>query len=47
MGRGGLGVAPQQAEMGVVRWMCGIGLQYGVPGGGLRERLGLGDVFVL
>jgi len=34
-------VALQQVEMRIVRWMCGIKLQDGIPGKGLRERLGL------
>jgi len=36
-------VALQQAEMTVVRWMCGVKLQDRVPSKGLRERLGLDD----
>jgi len=31
-------VAFQQAEMRMVRWMCGIKLQERVPSKGLRER---------
>jgi len=34
-------VAVQQAEMRMVRWMCGMKLQGRVPSEGLRERLGL------
>jgi len=30
--------------MGVVRWMCGVGLKDGLPGGELRERLGVDDM---
>jgi len=33
-------VALLQAEMRMVRWMCGIALQDRVPSKGLRERLG-------
>jgi len=32
-------VAHQQAEMRMVRWMCGVKLQDRVPSKGLRERL--------
>ena len=39
-------VALQQAEMRMVRWMCGMKLQDRVPSKGLRERLGL-DVIML
>jgi len=28
----------------MVGWMCGVGLQDGVPSGGLRDRLGLDDM---
>ena len=31
-------VALQQAEMTIVRWMCGIKLQDRVPSKGMRER---------
>jgi len=34
-------VALQQAEMRMVRWMCGVKLQDIVPSKGSRERLGL------
>jgi len=34
-------VALQQAEMRMVRWMCGVKRQDRVPSKGLRERLGL------
>jgi len=37
-------VALQQAEMRIVRWMCGVKLQDRSPSNGLRERLGLDDV---
>jgi len=37
-------VALQRAGMGVVGWMCGVGLKDGLPGGELRERLGVDDV---
>jgi len=40
-------VALQQAEMRMVRWMCGVKLQDRVPSKGLRKRLGLDDVFSL
>jgi len=33
-----------QAEMKMVRWMCGIKLQDRVPSKGVRERLGLDDI---
>jgi len=36
-------VALQRAETRMVRWMCGVELQDGVPSKGLRERLGLDD----
>jgi len=28
----------------MVRWMCGVKLQDGVPSKGLKERLGLDDI---
>ena len=37
-------VALQWAEMRMVRWMCGVKLQYRIPSKGLRERLGLDDI---
>jgi len=37
-------VALQQAEMRMVRWVCGVKLQDTVPSKGLRERLGLDDI---
>ena len=37
-------VAVQQAEMRVVRWMCGVKLQGRISIKGLRERLGLDDI---
>jgi len=36
-------VALQQAEMRMVRWMCGMKLQDRITSKGLRERLGLDD----
>ena len=36
-------VALKQAEMRMVRWMCGLKVQDRVPGKELRERLGLAD----
>ena len=36
-------VALQQAEMRMVRWMCGVKLQDRIPSKGLRERVGLHD----
>jgi len=40
-------VALQQAEMKMVRWMCGVRLQDRVPSKGLKERLGLGDIILV
>jgi len=37
-------VALRRAGMGVVGWMCGVELKDGLPGGELRERLGVDDV---
>ena len=37
-------VALQRAEMRMVGWMCGVGLKDGLPGGELRERLGVDDI---
>jgi len=37
-------VALQQAEMTMVRWMCGIKLRDRVPSKGLRQRLELDDI---
>jgi len=37
-------VALQQAEMRMVRWMCGVNLQDRVPSKQFRERLGLDDI---
>jgi len=37
-------VALQQAEMRMVRWMCGVKLQDRILSKGLRERLGLVDI---
>jgi len=36
-------VALQQAEMRMVRWMCGMKLQDKIPSKGLSQRLGLYD----
>jgi len=37
-------VALRRAEMGVVRWMCGVKLGDGLPSGELRERLEVDDI---
>jgi len=37
----------QQAEMRMVRWMCGVQLQDRVPSKWLRERLGLDDIILV
>ena len=37
-------VALQQAEMRMVRWMCGIKLKDRFPSRELRERLGIDDI---
>ena len=37
-------VALQQAEMRIVRWMCGIKLKDRLPSKELRERLGIDDI---
>ena len=37
-------VALQWAEMRMVRWMCGVKLQDGIPSKGLSERLGSDDI---
>jgi len=37
-------VALHQAEVRMVRWMCGFKLQDRVPSKGLRERLGLDGI---
>jgi len=37
-------VVLQQAEMRMVKWMCGIKVQDRVTSKGLRERLGLDDI---
>ena len=37
----------QQAEMRMVRWMCGMKLQNRIPSKGLRERLGLDDIILV
>jgi len=40
-------VALQQAEMRMVRWMCGMKVQDRIPSNGLRERLGLDDIILV
>jgi len=40
-------VAIQQAEMRMVRWMCGVKLQDRIPSKGLRERLGLDEIILV
>jgi len=40
-------VADDEAEMIMVRWMCGIKLHDEVPLEGLRERLGLDDMILV
>jgi len=37
-------VALRRAGMGVVGWVCGIGLKNGLPSRELRERLGVNDM---
>jgi len=37
-------VALQQAEMRMVRWICGVKLKDRLPSKGLRERLGVDDI---
>jgi len=37
-------VALQQAEMRMVRWMCGVKLKDRLPSRELRERLGIDDI---
>jgi len=37
-------VALQQAEMRMVRWMCGVKLKDGLPSKELRVRLGIDDI---
>jgi len=37
-------VALLQAEIRMVRWVCGIKLQHRVPSKGLREKLRLDDI---
>ena len=37
-------VALKQAEMRMVRWMCGMKLQDRIPSKGWRERLALDDI---
>jgi len=36
-----------RAEMKIVRWMCGVKLQDGVPSIELRETLGLDDLILV
>jgi len=36
-------VAPQRAEMRMVRWMCGVKVKDRLPSKELRERLGIDD----
>jgi len=38
-------VALQRADIRMVRWMCGVKLQERISSKGLRERLGLDDIF--
>jgi len=40
-------VALQQAEMRMVRWMCGIKLKDRFPSKELRERLGIDDIVLV
>jgi len=40
-------VAIQQAEMRMVRWMCGVKLKDRLPSKELRERLGVDDIALL
>ena len=40
-------LALQQAEMKMVRWMCGVKLQDRIPSKGLRDRLGLDGVILV
>jgi len=40
-------VALQQAEMKIVRWMCGIKLQDRVPSKGWRKRLGINEIIFI
>jgi len=40
-------VSLQRAEMRMVRWMCGVKLQDGVPSKGLCERVGLDDIILV
>jgi len=39
--------ALQQAEMRMVRWMCGIKLKDRFPNKELRERLGIDDIVLV
>ena len=40
-------VALQQAEMRMVRWMCGVKLKDRLPSKELRERLGVDDIALI
>jgi len=40
-------VALQRAEMRMVRWMCGVELKDRLPGGELRERVGVDDTALI
>jgi len=40
-------VALQQAEIRMVRWMCGIKQQHRVPSKWLRDRLRLNDIILI
>jgi len=40
-------VAPQWAQMRMVKWICGIKLQGRVPSKGLRERLRLHNIVLV
>jgi len=40
-------VAPQRAEMRMVRCMCDVKVQDRVPSKELRERLGLDDIILI
>ena len=40
-------VAPQRAEMRMVRWMCNVKVKDRVPSKELRERLGIDDIILI
>jgi len=40
-------VALQRTAMRMVRWMCGVKVKGRVPGGELRERLGMDDIILM